>query len=88
MLVWSLIKLYFIFYDFSVIYFDFFKYLAEINKKDKDKTFITKTLYFVLKYTILYIHCVDLIMWSPTELDFPFYNFSVIYYDCSNIQPK
>ena len=27
-------------------------------------------------------------MWSPTKLDFPFYDFSVIYYDFSKIQPK
>jgi hypothetical protein len=27
---------------------------------------------FVLKYTILYIYCVDILMWSPTKLDFPF----------------
>jgi hypothetical protein len=38
-----------------------------------------------LKHTILYIHCVDLLMWSPTKLDFPFYDFSVIYYDVSKI---
>ena len=35
----------------------------------------------VLKHTILYVHCVDLLMWSPTKLDFLFYDFSVIYYD-------
>jgi hypothetical protein len=27
-------------------------------------------------------------MWSPTKLDFLFYDFSVIYYDFSKIQPK
>jgi hypothetical protein len=27
-------------------------------------------------------------MWSPTKLDFLFYDFSVIYYDFSNIQRK
>jgi hypothetical protein len=43
---------------------------------------------FVLKHTILYIHCVDVLMWSPTKLDFPFYDFSVIYYDFSKIQMK
>jgi hypothetical protein len=43
---------------------------------------------FVLKHTILYIHCVDLLMWSPTKLDFLFYDFSVFYYDFSKIQTK
>ena len=42
----------------------------------------------VLKHTILYIHCVDLLMWSLTKLDFPFYDFSIIYYDFSKIHPK
>jgi hypothetical protein len=27
-------------------------------------------------------------MWSPTKLDFLFYDFSVIYYDFSKIQQK
>jgi hypothetical protein len=36
---------------------------------------------FVLKRTILYVHYVDLLMWSLTKLDFLFYDFSVIYYD-------
>ena len=35
----------------------------------------------ILKHTILYVHCVDLLIWSLTQLDFPFYDFSVIYYD-------
>jgi hypothetical protein len=34
-----------------------------------------------LKRIILYIHCVDLLIWSLTQLHFPFYYFSVIYYD-------
>ena len=29
---------------------------------------------FILKHTILYIHCIDLLMWSPTKLGFLFYN--------------
>jgi hypothetical protein len=33
--MWSPTKLDFPFYDFSVIYYDFSKILAEINKKDK-----------------------------------------------------
>jgi hypothetical protein len=28
---------------------------------------------FILKHTILYIHCVDILMWSPIKLDFPFF---------------
>jgi hypothetical protein len=43
---------------------------------------------FVLKHTILYIYCVDILMWSPTKLDFLFYDFFVIYYDFSKIQTK
>jgi hypothetical protein len=35
--MWSPTKLNFLFYDFSVIYYDFFKDLAKINKKEKDK---------------------------------------------------
>jgi hypothetical protein len=31
-------KIEFLFYNFSVIYYDFFKDLAEINKKEKYKT--------------------------------------------------
>jgi hypothetical protein len=27
-------------------------------------------------------------MWSPTKLDFSFYDFSVIYHDFSKIHPK
>jgi hypothetical protein len=36
--MWSPRKLDFSFYDFSVIYYDFFKDSAKINKKEKDKT--------------------------------------------------
>ena len=39
----------------------------------------------ILKHTILYVHCVDLLIWSLTQLDFPFYDFSVIYYDFSKL---
>ena len=37
----------------------------------------------ILKYTILYVHSVDILIWSPTQLNFLFYNFSVIYYGFS-----
>jgi hypothetical protein len=43
--MWSPTKLDFLFYDFSVIYYDFFKDSAEINKKEKDKTAF-KTAYY------------------------------------------
>jgi hypothetical protein len=36
--MWSPTKFDFLFYEFSAIYYDFFKDLAEINKKEKDKT--------------------------------------------------
>jgi hypothetical protein len=35
--MWSPTKLDFLFYDFSVIYYDFFKDLAEINRKRKSQ---------------------------------------------------
>jgi hypothetical protein len=38
--------------------------------------------------TILYVHYVDLLMWSPQKLDFPFYDFSLTYCDFLKIQPK
>ena len=59
--MWSPTKLNFLFYDFSMIYYDFSK-IQPNKKKEKDKTFCSKN--FVLKYTILYIHRVDLLMWS------------------------
>ena len=39
----------------------------------------------VLKHIILYIHSVDLLIWSPIQLNFSFYDFSVIYYDFSKL---
>jgi hypothetical protein len=36
--MWSPTKMDFLFYYFSVIYYDFFKDSAEINKNEKDKT--------------------------------------------------
>jgi hypothetical protein len=38
----------------------------------------------ILKHTILYVHDVDLLRRSPTRLNFPFYDFSAIYYDFFN----
>jgi hypothetical protein len=42
----------------------------------------------VLKHIILYVHYVDLLMWSLTKLDFLFYECSMIYYDFLKIQRK
>ena len=39
----------------------------------------------ILKHIILYVHCVDLLIWSLTQLDFLFYDFFVIYYDFSKL---
>ena len=39
----------------------------------------------ILKHITLYVHCVDLLIWSLTQLNFPFYDFSVIYYDFSKL---
>jgi hypothetical protein len=38
----------------------------------------------VLNHIIVYVYCVNLLIWSPTQLDFPFYDFSVIYYKLPN----
>ena len=40
------------------------------------------------KHFILYVQCVDLLMWSPTKLKFLFYDFSVIYNIFLKIQLK
>jgi hypothetical protein len=53
------------------------------GEKNRSKV-ITKK--YVLKYSILYVHCVELLIWSPTQFDFSFYDFSVIYYDFSKLQ--
>jgi len=63
-----------------------FQNLAKINKKRKRQNLYSKN--FVLKHIILYVHCVDLLTWSPTKLDFLFYDFIMIYYDFLKIQPK
>jgi len=51
MLMWSITKLDFLFYDFSIIYYDFFKDLAKINKKEKRQNLYSKN--FVLAYHII-----------------------------------
>jgi hypothetical protein len=47
--------------------------------------FLLQLYIYVLKYTISYVHCVDLLILSPMQLDFPVYDFSVIYYDFSKL---
>jgi hypothetical protein len=49
--MWSPIKLDFLFYDISVIYYDFFKYSAEINRKRKsqNRRNRSKTIFTVAK---------------------------------------
>jgi hypothetical protein len=37
-----------------------------------------------VKHDILYVHFVDLLIWSPIQLDFPFYE-SMICYDFSKM---
>jgi hypothetical protein len=63
-----------------------FQRFSQINKKRKRQKLHSKN--FVLKHTILYVHCVDLLIWSAAKLDFPFYKFSVIYYDFLKVQLK
>ena len=45
----------------------------------------SKTTKKILKHIILYVHCVYLLIWSLTQLDFPFYDFSVIYLIFQNV---
>jgi hypothetical protein len=65
---------------------DIYELLQLITEKYISKAIIKKK--FVLKYTILYVHCIDMLMWSLIKLDFLFNDFSVIYYDFSKIQPN
>jgi len=58
-----------------------FQISSQINKKKRN----ISSKNFVLKHTILYIHYVDLLMWSITKLNFLFYNFSMIYYNFSKV---
>ena len=53
---------------FSIIFYSY-------EEKYRSKATTKK---YILKYIILYVHCVDLLIWSLTQLDFPFYDFSVI----------
>jgi hypothetical protein len=51
---------------------------------EKHRSKIT-TKKYVLKHSILYAYCVELLIWRPTQFDFSFYDFSVIYYDLSKL---
>ena len=53
-----------------------------MKKKHRYKATTKKN---ILKRTILYVHCVDLLIWSLIQLDFLFYDFFVIYYDFSKL---
>ena len=50
--------------------------------------FKAKKKNFVLKYTILYMHCIDILIGIPTKLKISFYDFFIIYYDFLKIQQK
>jgi hypothetical protein len=60
-----------------MLYYIFYSYEEKYKSKAMQKN--------VLKHSILYVHCVDLLIWSLTQLDFPFYDFSMIYYDFSKL---
>ena len=62
-------------WTYNMIYFSTFFYIYEEKHRSK------ATTKNILKHTILYVHNVDLLIWSPTQLNFSFYDFSVIYYD-------
>ena len=64
---------------YNMVCFSTFFY--SYKEKHRSKT-IAKN---ILKHAILYVQCVDLLIWSLTQLDFPFYDFSVIYYDFSKL---
>ena len=59
--------------------------LVHVFYNYEEKHISTATAKNILKHTILYVHCVDLLIWSLTQLDFLFYDFSVIYYDFSKL---
>jgi hypothetical protein len=54
------------------------------NYGEKHRSKVT-TKKYVLNHSILYVHCVELLIWSPTQFDFSFYDCSVIYYDFSKL---
>ena len=60
---------------FSIFFYNY-------EEKHRSKATAKKN---ILKHTILYVHCVDLLIWSLTQFDFLFYDFSVIYYDFSKL---
>jgi hypothetical protein len=58
-----------------MICFSTFFYSYKENHSQKNK----------VKHAILYVHLVDLLIWSPIQLDFPFYEFFMICYDFSKM---
>ena len=55
---------------------------SQINKKTKN----LRSKNFIIKHIILYVQCVDPLMWSPTKLNFSFYDFFMIYNDFSKFE--
>jgi len=85
MFMWNLKKIDFLFYNFSVIYYNFFKYLAEINKKEKDKKFIEILCTKIYNIICSFYRSTDV---ESNKIGFSIYNFSVIYYNFLKIQPN
>jgi hypothetical protein len=56
-----------LYYKVFAVNFDLFFFVINLNN-----SYIKN---FILKHSILYIYCVDILMWSPTKLDFLFYDF-------------
>jgi hypothetical protein len=50
-----------------------------------EEKYKSKSIKNVSKHSILYVHYVDLLIWSSTQLDFPFYNYSVFCCDFSKL---
>ena len=60
-----------IFLWFTMIFHKF----SQIKKRQRQNL---RSKNFILKHIILYVQCVDLLMWSPIKLNFSFYGFSII----------
>jgi len=61
----------------------FFKDLAKIKKRQHHHSNFFIKAYYTILYVILYVQCIDILMWSPVKLDFLFYVFFVIYCEFS-----
>ena len=76
--------------DLHTEYIIWYTLVHFFNSYELIKKSIDLKLYqeIVLKHTILYVHCVNLLICSPTKFYFLFYDSFVIYYDLSKIQQK